>query len=155
MSETEWFSAGLRPRNVYSDEPYSEVLVRAWEPGDGMLCHASSHNKRISCGEPVAVVKMARLNKDRTGRWDRIVYTRVACIRHLAKFFDGEVSPTVDVELERQSLEELAQRYWDQYQKIRERRLGELLEKRYAALPNGLRERVIALSSESGDGDAA
>lgn len=148
---SEWFSAGILPRNKWSDEPWSEVLVRAWEPGDGMSCAASAHNKKIVCGEPVAVVRVARINQEKTGRWDRTVVTRVVCIRHLAKYFDDEVSSTTDVEVERQALEELAQRYWDQYQQIRDRRRNELLEKRYSALPNGLREKVIAIAT----GDAA
>lgn len=148
---TEWFSAGYKMR--FNDPEY-EILVRAWEPGDGMRCHASSHNKSISCGEPVAVVRQERCD-GKSGRWERQSITRVSCIRHLAKFFDAEVSLVVDAEVEKQALEELAQRYWDQYQTIRERRVNELLEKRFSALPNGLREKVVAIAREAEAGDAA
>ncbi|MDH6199246.1 hypothetical protein M2272_005914 [Mycobacterium frederiksbergense] len=150
---SEWFSAGIRYR--WNDPEY-EVLVRAWEPGDGIACGSAAYNKRIACSEPVAVVRQERID-GKTGRYERQSITRVCCIRHLAKLFDAEVSPAVDAEVEKQSLEELAQRYWDQYQQIRERRVSDLLEKRFAALPNGLREKVVALARESGDtepGDA-
>lgn len=147
---SEWFSAGMKFRNSYSKDPEFEVLVRAWEPGDGMTCHAAAHNARFECGEPVALMRHVRVD-GQTGRWVHQSVTRVCCIRHLAKLFDGELSPTVDAEVEKQALEELAQRYWDQYQAIRDRRVNALLEKRFGALPNGLREKVVAIARESGD----
>ncbi|MEX7474240.1 hypothetical protein AB4Z39_31590 [Mycobacterium adipatum] len=144
---SDWYSAGFKYR---WNDPEFEILVRAWEPGDGMNCGSASYNKRVACGEPVAVVKHVRVD-NKAGRYDRQTISRVCCIRHLAKFFDSEVSPSVDAEVEKQALEELAQRYWDQYQTIRNRRVNELLEKRFSALPNGLRERVIAVARETGD----
>lgn len=144
--EVQWYSAGVQYR--WNDEPTYETLVRTWSPGDGISCSASAHNKRIPCGAPVAVVRQVRVGEPR-GAAPRSSITRVYCIRHLAKLFD--VAPTADNEVERQALEELAQRYWDQYQEIRQRLADELLERRFAGLPNGLREQVVAATRESED----
>ncbi|OBK09049.1 hypothetical protein A5639_12010 [Mycolicibacterium conceptionense] len=54
-------------------------------------------------------------------------------------------------EIEQQASEELAKRYWDQYQEILSRLKDELLEARFSALPEGLRAKVIDLVRESGD----
>ncbi|WP_131806194.1 hypothetical protein [Mycolicibacterium conceptionense] len=79
------------------------------------------------------------------------VINRVACLRHLAKSFEPKVGTAAESEIEQQASEELAKRYWDQYQEILSRLKDELLEARFSALPEGLRAKVIDLVRESGD----
>ncbi|QSM02548.1 hypothetical protein PROPHIGD57-2_18 [Mycobacterium phage prophiGD57-2] len=74
-----------------------------------------------------------------------ITITRVLCLRHVAKLFDSELGAAGDSSVEKKALEELAQRYWDQYQEIQQRLADELVEARFSVLPSGLRGKVIAL----------
>ncbi|ORA25202.1 hypothetical protein BST13_33320 [Mycobacterium aquaticum] len=80
-----------------------------------------------------------------------ITITRVVCLRHVASLFDANLGAAGDKTVESRALEELAQRYWDQYQEIRERLANELVEARFSALPTELRARVVELVRESGD----
>lgn len=133
----EWFSAG----QTSSYGPDRERLVRVWEPGDGIRCSAAGYNGRFPCGEPVAVVKdvMGRT----PGKSEAGTINRVFCLRHVAKSFCAEVGTGAEAATERAALEELAQRYWDQYQEIHTRISNELLEARFSALPTDLRIKVI------------
>ncbi len=142
---SEWFSTGRTA--AYGRR---ERLVRAWEPGDGVRCSSAPYNGKVACGEPVAVVKDVLPGGAERNQPE--VINRVMCLRHLAKCFDPEVGTSADAEVERAALEELAQRYWDQYQKIRDRLTDELLSARFSALPNDLRSKVIA---QVRGGDAA
>lgn len=80
-----------------------------------------------------------------------ITITRVVCLRHVASLFDSQLGLTGEKTVEKRALEELAQRYWDQYCEIQERLVSELVEARYAVLPVELRSKVIELVRESGD----
>lgn len=140
------------------------TLIRAWQPGDGLACTQGKRTNRIPCGEPVAVVKSLINNGCRVGTPDQVMsayrgghessditITRVVCLRHMATLFDSNLGLTGDKDVEKRALEELAQRYWDQYSEIKTRLIDELTEARFSVLPAELRSKVIELIRESGD----
>ena len=134
------------------------TLVRVWQPGDGLTCAQSKRSNKIPCGEPVAVVKTLSNNGCRVGTPDPVMVayrgehqtsditiTRVVCLRHVASLVDSKLGAASDYDYERQALEELAQRYWDQFQAIKDRLYRELIDARFSVLPSELRSRVAAL----------
>lgn len=140
MSDLDWFSTGT------SFNGSRETFVRAWEPGDGLRCSCSNYQRKTPCGEPVAVIKDVLLGQ--AGKWEKQSVTRVLCLRHLANQFADGVGTQAEGNVERKALEELAERYWDQFQHIQQRLTDELLEARFSCLPNGLRERVIEIAKQ-------
>lgn len=139
-------------------------LIRIWEPGDGMRCTLQG-NSRCNCGEPVAVIKDANsgsgcrsvktIDPVMAGYIPNMVadklitYTRVVCLRHLAARFDSDLGSAAERNADQLALEELAKRYWDQYESIRNRMHAEIIEARFSSLPNELRDKVIAIARES------
>ncbi|OHU51460.1 hypothetical protein BKG82_22965 [Mycobacteroides chelonae] len=80
------------------------------------------------------------------------VINRVFCLRHLANSFGEDVGVSAENDIERKALEEIAKRYWDEYQVVVSRMRDELLEARFAALPKDLRDKVIKIvRDESSD----
>lgn len=143
---TDWFSAGFRGCMPHSTR---EIFVRVWEPGDGLRCSSAGYNRRIPCGEPAAVLKQV-LQQVPSKNCSQSV-TRVLCLRHLASEFDPQLGTPAEHDVERKALEELASRYWDQFFEIKNRMQNELLQERFSALPNDLRDSVIALVNEAED----
>lgn len=145
----EWFSAG-QPVDRHAA---GERLVRAWQPGDGITCYAAGYQKKNPCPAPVAMVKDLFIQK--LGYSGRQTITRIVCIRHLSEAFGAASVPLQEQAIERAALEELAQRHWDEYQAILSDQRARQLRGRLAALPEELREQVIAAMESAGPGDGA
>lgn len=138
----EWFVTGINSGR--------EVAVRAWCPGDGLGCSSAGYNSKHPCSEPVAVVKEVLIQPSSSSyRYERQTINRTLCLRHLAKHFDSDLGIKVENLIEKRAAEELAQRYWDQYQAIRARMSDEILQARFSMLPEALRDRVVALAKDS------
>lgn len=145
----EWYSAG----QPVDRRAAGECLVRVWQPGDGIACYAAGYQKKQPCPAPVAVVKDIFL--ERSGYAGRQRVTRVVCIRHLSEVFGATAVPVQEQDTERAALEELATRHWDEYQIIRVSQREQLLRNRLSALPEELREQVIAAMEADESGGAS
>lgn len=147
----DWFSAGL------TEDPWTtrEVVVRAWEPGDGLRCSAAGYQSRHPCGPPIAVMRERYVAGERLRARDKTTITRVLCIRHLAKKFAPDLGAQAERDLDNKAAEKLAQAHWDEYQQILINAREDLLTDRLSALPSELRDKVIERIQSSADEEAA
>jgi hypothetical protein len=143
----DWYSAGVSRPGYQTTR---EVLVRVWQPGDGVRCSAANKQSNHPCDAPVAVVREVLVATPTTSRAQTSI-TRVACLRHLATRFGIDGTPE-DAGSDQAALEELASRHWDEYQGILASRRQDLLRRRLSALPEELRDQVIEAMTAAEEG---
>jgi hypothetical protein len=93
---------------------FRRVFVRAWEPGDGIVCaFAKAAPRELPCSEPVAVV-LSEAARPSTGRYSRSnTLRRVVCRNHAP----GLARPhEVNADAKRAATERLIVEHWETYQ---------------------------------------
>lgn len=96
------------------------VRIRAWQPGDGLVCSFSGHAKTSPCGPPVAVTVTHATRKcwrdwckDGCSHCDRTT-RRTVCRNHIPGLYAPGV---VNAEARKAAQERLVVAYWDEYQR--------------------------------------
>ncbi len=147
MSEEKWFSAGFGGREE------SELLVRVWNPGDGVSCAHSAYQKREPCGPPAAVVENVEFKFVAGGYRSeygvRRRTQRTVCAEHLAgrivKLQSGDTQGArcrAINDATKRATEELVAKHWKRYQGLYRKHLDSARDELLGSIPDPLKTLI-------------
>lgn len=145
MSSDEWHEL---PNGTHRER---ETFIRAWVPGDGLMCSAGSARSSVRCTTPAAVLRTKFIDAGWHNRNAPTTTLRVLCAIHAAEAVrnaTGEKGQGIKTEAQRIAKEQIIATHWDEYLAAVEDALAEQQSRYLSMLPESL--RTVLAQTESG-----
>ncbi|MEU6279761.1 hypothetical protein [Streptomyces sp. NPDC047028] len=127
----------MNTETVLQETDRVRILIRSWQPGDGLICaHAKRAPREMPCGKPVAVTITEDLDPCwRAGCGTRACahrpksrHRRIVCANHIPTLASpGEVTAGA----RKTATERLIVAHWDEWQKYLDEETAQAVAKRF------------------------
>jgi hypothetical protein len=154
MSAQEWFALPFDPESGRGFKRIVGASIRAWKPGDGLSCSLSRHQRLVTCGPPVAVVRTVTHEANQYRVTEPVSKLRNVCTRHVAESVRalvgdaGWTNQNSNAEVEKIARERVITAHWDEFQAALEEERAAIQERYLAVLPDSLRQYFAAVQDD-------